>query len=64
MPIANRQKLFSQRFRPKYYNMRDFRKLEVWEQSIQLADLIYDITESFPKTETYGITQQMQRCAV
>lgn len=44
--------------------MRDFRKLEVWEQSIQLADLIYDITESFPKTETYGITQQMQRCAV
>ncbi len=64
MPIANRQQLFSQRFRPKYYNMRDFRKLEVWEQSIQLADLIYEITESFPKTETYGITQQMQRCAV
>ena len=64
MPIANRQQQFRQRFRPKYYNMRDFRKLEVWEQSIQLADLIYDITESFPKTETHGITQQMQRCAV
>ena len=44
--------------------MRDFRKLEVWGQGIQLADLIYDITESFPKTETYGITQQMQRFAV
>lgn len=44
--------------------MRDFRKLEVWEQGIKLADLIYSITESFPKSETYGITQQMQRCAV
>jgi four helix bundle protein len=44
--------------------MRDLRKLEVLEQGMHIADLIYDITESFPKTETYGITQQMQRCAV
>ncbi|MBK9255850.1 MAG: four helix bundle protein [Saprospiraceae bacterium] len=44
--------------------MRDFRKLEVWEQSMQLANIIYEICDEFPKSELYGITQQMQRCAV
>lgn len=29
-----------------------------------LAKLIYNITSQFPKNETYGLTSQMQRCAV
>jgi four helix bundle protein len=44
--------------------MRDFRKLEVWAQSIDLADKIYMLCENFPKSEIYGITQQIQRAAV
>ena len=44
--------------------MRDFRKLEVWKQGIDLVDKIYSITEKFPKTELYGITNQVQRAAV
>jgi four helix bundle protein len=44
--------------------MRDFRKLEVWDQSMQLAKMVYKLCESFPKSEIYGITQQIQRCAI
>lgn len=44
--------------------MRDFRKLEVWKQGIDLVDKIYIITEKFPKTELYGMTNQVQRAAV
>ena len=44
--------------------MRDFRKLEVWEQSMQLVKMVYKLCETFPKSETYGIKQQIQRCSV
>lgn len=41
--------------------MQDFRKLQVWEKSHQLTLRIYKITESFPTTEMYGLTNQMRR---
>ena len=44
--------------------MRDFKKYEVWVESISLAKEIYKISTQFPKYETYGISQQMQRSAV
>jgi four helix bundle protein len=44
--------------------MRDFRKLEVWHQSMELVDQVYDICHRFPKSEIYGIVQQIQRYAV
>ena len=44
--------------------VRDFKKYDVWTESISLANKIYKITASFPKHEVYGISQQMQRCAV
>ncbi len=44
--------------------MRDFRKLEVWHQSMDLVDKIYTLCDSFPKSEQFGLVQQMQRCAV
>ena len=44
--------------------MRNFRKLEVWQQSIDLVDQAYDIVDKFPKNEMYGLSQQIQRCVV
>ena len=41
-----------------------YEKLRVWHESIALARMIYDITATFPKTETFGLAIQMQRAAV
>ena len=44
--------------------MRDFRRLEVWKQSMELVNLVYDLIDTFPKNEQFAISQQMQRCSV
>ena len=44
--------------------MHNFRKLDTWIDSVELADTIYTLTASFPKTEIYGLSSQMQRAAV
>ncbi len=41
-----------------------FEKLEVWRQAIEFAESVYQITSTFPKYETFGISSQMQRAAV
>jgi len=41
-----------------------YKDLIVWQKSIDLIELIYKNTESFPKVETYGIVSQMRRSAV
>ncbi len=41
-----------------------FNKLQIWQNSIDLTDLIYDVASGFPKNELYGLTSQMQRSAV
>ena len=44
--------------------MRTHHDLDVWRFSIDLVSEIYKITEKFPKTEVYGLTSQIRRCAV
>jgi four helix bundle protein len=44
--------------------IQSFKQLIVWQKSIQLAKEIYKATESFPKSEMYGLTSQMRRCSV
>ncbi len=41
-----------------------FRELEVWQVAMALAKCVYELTASFPKEERYGLTSQLQRCAV
>lgn len=41
-----------------------FEKLEVWNNSIDLVQFIYCITENFPKTELYCLTSQIRRAAI
>ncbi|MEO9482305.1 MAG: four helix bundle protein [Ekhidna sp.] len=44
--------------------MHDFRKLDVWEKSMQLATNIYDLTSEYPDTEKYGLISQMRRSSI
>ncbi len=44
--------------------MRPHYTLEAWKSSIQLVDLIYSATKSFPKEELYGLSSQMRRAAI
>lgn len=44
--------------------MKDFRSLKVWEKAHELTLKIYQITDSFPKQEIYGVTSQIRRAAV
>lgn len=41
-----------------------FEKLDVWNNSIILVQHIYNITESFPKSELYCLISQIRRAAI
>jgi four helix bundle protein len=44
--------------------INSFKELIVWQKSIVLVNEIYTITKQLPKSETYGLSSQMQRAAV
>src|SRR5215813_13906094 len=44
--------------------MFNFEKLDVWQEAIQFADLVYGLTGDFPDEERFGLTNQMRRAAV
>jgi four helix bundle protein len=44
--------------------MGDFKSLIVWQKSVALVTDIYQMTESFPKNEAFGLTSQIRRAAV
>ena len=41
-----------------------YKDMEVWKESIDLAEYIYKITENFPKSEVFGLTGQIRRSAI
>ena len=42
----------------------NFENLDVWKLSIEFARDIYKVTESFPKTENFGLVSQIRRAVV
>jgi four helix bundle protein len=44
--------------------MFNFEKLDVRQEAIQFADLIYQLTNAFPSEERFGLTNQMRRAAI
>lgn len=42
----------------------NFKNLNIWKLSIELADDIYILTDRFPKTEEFGLKSQIRRCSV
>ena len=44
-------------------SIRSHRDLKVWQLGMDLAETVYEITRSFPREETYGLTSQLRRAA-
>ena len=49
---------------PKTGDIRDYRDLVVWQEAMELAELVYSLTSRFPREEAFGLTAQMRRAAV
>ena len=42
----------------------NFEKLEVYQDAIELANQIYEISKPFPRNEIFGITNQLRRASI
>jgi four helix bundle protein len=52
------------RKKTKTKTLRDFRKYDIWTDSMALVDDVYTFVEAFPNTEKYGLSSQIIRSAV
>jgi four helix bundle protein len=43
---------------------KSFKDLIVWQKAYRLVLEVYKITKTFPRSETYGLTQQIRRAAI
>lgn len=44
--------------------LQSYRELMVWQKAMELAVLVYRLTETFPKREIYGLASQLRRAGV
>ena len=44
--------------------MHNYKQLTVWQNSVELCVLIYQITKEFPVEEKFGLTSQIRRAAI
>ena len=44
--------------------IKSFKDLQVWKVSMDLVTEIYKTTDKFPKSEVYGLTNQIRRSSV
>lgn len=44
--------------------IKDYKELDVWKKGIDIVDLIYGLTDKFPKEEKFGLAAHMQKTAI
>lgn len=44
--------------------MNNYKNLKIWQEAMELAVDVYQLTKSFPKEETYGLTSQLRRADI
>lgn len=44
--------------------VKSFKELDVWKKGIEIVDMVYKITDDFPKEEKFGLATHIQRTAV
>lgn len=44
--------------------MNKFKDLTVWQKSMDLAEIVYQLTSDFPGEERFGLQSQIKRCVV
>jgi four helix bundle protein len=45
-------------------SIKSYKDLEVWNYAVDLAQMMYALTEKFPAAEKYGMISQMRRAAI
>ena len=45
-------------------SIKSYKELLVWQKSMTLVTLIYDVSKTFPDDERFGLTSQMRRCSI
>ena len=45
-------------------NMRNFKKLLIWQAGMRIVNKVYDLVPFFPEEERFGMRVQMTKCAV
>ncbi len=43
---------------------KSFLDLIVWQRAVDMTASVYELTDSFPRKEIYGLTSQLRRAAV
>ncbi len=44
--------------------VKSYRDLLIWQQAMELAEVVYEVTAKLPARESYGLISQLQRAAV
>jgi len=44
--------------------MRSYRNLDIWQKSLEILRLVYNLSNKFPESEKYGLTVQIKRAVV
>lgn len=44
--------------------MRNFRKLQIWQNGVEIVKEVYKLSSQLPKEEKYGLISQITRAAV
>lgn len=44
--------------------LKSYKELIVWQKAMQLVEQVFILTDTFPKSEMYGIISQMRRAAI
>lgn len=44
--------------------IKSYRDLEVWQRSMEVVVKVYHYTKTFPRSESYGLTNQIRRSSV
>lgn len=43
---------------------KNYRELIVWQKAMDLVEMVYTTSSTFPKEEKFGLTSQLQRAAI
>lgn len=46
------------------FKRHNFKKLKIWQMSMEITKMIFELTSNFPNTEKYRLISQMNRCSV
>lgn len=48
----------------KDFKRHNFKKLKIWQMSMEISKLAFDLTNTFPDYEKYGLKSQIDRCSI